>query len=201
MTSSRPCLRPVIRPGAVILLALLCYLAPLRAVGAFLLAMSVHELGHLGAIALCGGRLRGLCLGSRGAVIRVAGLTPRQELFCALAGPGAGFCLLAAGRFLPMTALMALCHSLYNLLPVYPLDGGRALCCALAPLGEKAWTVTRRAGIGTALALTALGIYGTFGRHMGLFPLLFGGSFCLMALNLRKNGEIFGCNCSRLSVQ
>ena len=55
MMRSRPCLRPAIRPGAVILLALLCYMAPLRAVGAFLLAVSVHELGHLGAIALCGG--------------------------------------------------------------------------------------------------------------------------------------------------
>ena len=201
MMRSRPCLRPAIRPGAVILLALLCYLAPLRAVGAFLLAMSVHELGHLGAITLCGGKLRGLCLGTRGAVIKVEGLTLKQELYCALAGPGAGLCLLAAGKFLPMTALMALCHSLYNLLPVYPLDGGRALYCALAPLRGKAWTVTQWVGIGTALALTALGIYGTLGRHMGLFLLLFGGSFCFRALNLWREPEISGCNWHLLSVQ
>ena len=184
MARSRPYLRPVIRPGAVILLALLCYLAPLRAAGAFFLAMTVHELGHLGAIALCGGRLRGLCLGTRGAVIQVEGLRPGQELFCALAGPGAGLVLLAFGRILPVTALMALCHSLYNLLPIYPLDGGRALRCALAPLGERAWTWTRAVGLGTAILLAIFGIYGSLGRHWGPLPLLVGAGCCLRARGL-----------------
>lgn len=179
MMKSRPYLRPVIRPGVVIQLALLCYLAPLRAAGAFLLAMTVHELGHLGAIFLCGGRPHGLCLGTRGAVIRVEGLSPRQELFCALAGPGAGLLLLVFGKILPVTALVALCHSLYNLLPIYPLDGGRALCCALFPLGEKAWTLTRAVGLVTALFLTALGVYAALGRNLGPLPLL-AGAVCFM---------------------
>lgn len=184
MVRSRPYLRPVIRPGAVILLALLCYLAPLRAAGAFLLAVTVHELGHLGAITLCGGRLRGLCLGTGGAVIQVEGLRPGQELFCALAGPGAGLLLLAFGKLLPVTALVALCHSLYNLLPIYPLDGGRALRCALAPLGEQAWTWTRAVGLGTALFLAVLGIYATLGRHWGPLPLLAGVGCGLRACTL-----------------
>mgnify|MGYP004610540773 CR=1 FL=1 len=184
MTSSRTCLRPVIRPGAVLFLALLCYLAPLRTVGAFLLAMTIHELGHMGAIALCGGRLRGLCLGARGAVIAVEGLSSRQELLCALAGPGAGLLLPAFGRWLPMTALMALGHSLYNLLPVYPLDGGRALYCALSPMGERGWRQTQAVGLGTALCLGGLGLYGTLGCQMGPIPALFGGIFFLRGLAL-----------------
>ena len=184
MTRSRTFLRPVIRPGAAILLALLCYLMPLRAAGAFLLASLVHELGHLGAICLCGGRLRGISLGARGAVIEVEGLAPRQEFLCALAGPGAGLMLLGAGRLLPMTALMALGHSIYNLLPIYPLDGGRALCCAMEPWGARGWDVTRYVGITLGLMLTGLGIFGTLGRHMGLLPLFFGGSFCFRALEL-----------------
>lgn len=184
MMSFRTCLRPVIRPGAVLFLALLCYLVPLRAVGAFLLAMTVHELGHLGALALCGGRLRGLCLGARGAVIAVEGLSSRQELLCALAGPGAGLLLTAFGRWLPMAALMALGHSTYNLLPIYPLDGGRALYCALAPLEGRGWRWTRAVGLGAGLCLGALGLYGTLGRTMGPIPALFGGSFFLRGLAL-----------------
>ena len=182
--SSHTCLRPVIRPGAVIFLVFLCYLAPLRWAGAFLLATAVHELGHLGAIALCRGRLRALCLGPRGAVLEVADLSPGQELFCALAGPLAGLSLLTVGKYLPMTALLALGHSLYNLLPIYPLDGGRALRCALAPLGETGERLTRCVGIVLGLGLAAPGIYGTLSCRLGLLPLLFGGSFFLLALNL-----------------
>ena len=107
-------------------------------------AAAWHEFGHLLALRLCGGEARRLRVGMLGAVIEVRGaMGYGQELASALAGPLAN--LLAAailGRMGCTTAAGAngvLCA--FNLLPVRPLDGGRALYLLLA------W---RRAGAGRA---------------------------------------------------
>ena len=52
-----------------------------------------------------------------------------QELLCAMAGPVGGMFLLFLGKWYPELALCALAQSCYNLIPVYPLDGGRILKC------------------------------------------------------------------------
>ena len=189
-------------PGFAAALCLLRLLAEPRVFYAFLAAAAAHEAGHVMAIYLVGGRVTGIRLGVCDARIETLGLGYRQEIFCALAGPGMSVLVcLALRKAYATCAAISLILGLFNAMPVYPLDGGRALYCALVPLRGKAWTVTQWVGIGTALALTALGIYGTLGRHMGLFPLLFGGSFCFRALNLWREPEISGCNWHLLSVQ
>ena len=189
-------------PGFAAALCLLRLLAEPRVFYAFLAAAAAHEAGHVMAIYLVGGKVIKLRLGMCDAKIETQGLGYRQEIFCALAGPGMSVLVcLALRKAYATCAAISLLLGLFNAMPVYPLDGGRALYCALVPLRGKAWTVTQWVGIGTALALTALGIYGTLGRHMGLFPLLFGGSFCFRALNLWREPEISGCNWHLLSVQ
>ena len=74
------------------------------------------------------------------AKIETRGLGYRQEIFCALAGPGMSVlaCLALRSDF-PTCAAISLLLGLFNALPVYPLDGGRALragLCLFLPLGR-----------------------------------------------------------------
>lgn len=159
--------------AALIALALAVLLLPLRWLGAAILAAVVHELCHWAAVKLCGGRVQRMSAGILGAEMAVSGLSPWQELFCALAGPAGGLVLLSLSRFLPRTALCAGLQSLYNLLPIYPLDGGRALRCLCAMiLPERAGDrVCETARILCLSGIGFWGFYGTFFLHLGIVPI------------------------------
>lgn len=166
--------RSMLSGAFLISVALMLLILPLQWVGAMILAAAVHELGHYLAVCLCGGRIERFQIGLDGAVMSIRGLTPAQELLCALAGPAFGLMVLLFARWLPRTALCAGAHTLYNLLPVYPLDGGRALRCALE-LRLPMEKVAKIAGLVEhyfVLGAFLLGLYGCFVLHLGLMPLL-----------------------------
>ena len=106
-------------------------------------AAAVHELGHLAVLWLYGRRIFGFRADLGGAVIRTEPLPAREELLCALAGPLAGLLTVLFFRFLPRLACCAAVQSFYNLLPIYPLDGGRVcrnfrnICCKDGPKGVQ----------------------------------------------------------------
>ena len=116
-------------------LGLLILLFPFRFLAGVLLAAVIHECGHLLAIGLTGGRVQRIELHAGGARILTAPMGERQELLCALAGPAAGLLTVLAWRAFPELAAAGLFQSAFNLLPIYPLDGGRAwraarnICC------------------------------------------------------------------------
>lgn len=120
-----------------------------------------HELAHAFAAARLGYRLNKILLMPYGAVIDgdLTGLSLKDEIAVAIAGPLCNF-LTAAGFaalwwFYPETyaytdsaCFLSLSIALVNLLPAYPLDGGRALKCALTLLflgGERQGNAERRA--------------------------------------------------------
>lgn len=185
-----------VKSGAAwIVLALAVLVLPLRWLGAAILAAVVHEACHWGAVKLCGGQATRLSAGIWGAEMTVTGLNARQELLCALAGPVGGLVLLSLSRFLPRTALCAGLQSLYNLLPIYPLDGGRALRCLCAMLlpGRAGERVCETVRLLCLIGIGILGIYGTFFLKLGLTPLF------LAAILLAKGKS--PCKAASFSLQ
>ena len=115
-------------------LALMLLLFPLQFLVGVLLAALIHELGHLLALKIAGGRVLSIRLRSFGARIEAAPMSPGRTALCALAGPAAGALTIFAYKTFPELALAGLVQTVFNLLPVYPLDGGRALrniCCKI----------------------------------------------------------------------
>ena len=149
-------------PGFCILWALLLLLLPPGLICAALAAAAVHELGHWLAVRAVGSRVAGITVGAGGMVMETLPLTAPQEILCALAGPAGSFLLLPLYRVLPLLSLCGLVQGCFNLLPLYPLDGGRALACILPPGWMQAVEMT------ALLALLVLAA----GLGMGWGPVL-----------------------------
>lgn len=121
--------RVSIDSGILVLLALLLLTLPAKWIIGFVFAAAWHEICHYGALSLAGIRVHGLRIGVGGMVMDIPELTTGQEFICALAGPLGGLLLLAFCRWFPEAGICALMQSAYNMLPLYPLDGGRVLRC------------------------------------------------------------------------
>lgn len=143
-----------------------------------LLAAVCHELGHLAALRLVGGRVERLRLTARGAELwaDTRRLSYGRELLCTLAGPGVNLIsafLLArlSGDYLLAGA--DLLQGAYNLLPLPELDGGRALYLVISLLADPilADRVCRRVGLLCALAITGAALALVLIRGTGLFLL------------------------------
>ena len=114
-------------PGFCFLGALCLLILPLRWSTGALLAALVHELAHCILIYICQGQIFSVTLGRQGTVMDVSSMGPGREVLCALAGPVGSFCVILLGNIFPEAAVCALVQGIYNLLPFYPLDGGRIL--------------------------------------------------------------------------
>lgn len=178
-----------VRPGAVVLLSGLYFLLPLRWCARLALTVTVHELGHVAALILCGAQVCGLRMEGCGLVLRC---TPTEgalrTVTAALAGPAAGaglFCILRGLGYIACAEL-SLLFSCVNLLP---LDGGRALYAALSALaGERAAERTLDVlGLVLPVALMVLGL-ALFARGFGLAPGVFGAWLALLQPGMTCQG-------------
>ena len=126
--------------GFFLVLALMLLLFPLGLVAGIVLAALIHECGHLIAVRLTGGSVLTIRLHAGGARIETAPMPPGKAAVCALAGPAAGALTIFVWRFFPELALAGLVQTVFNLLPIYPLDGGRVvrnICCKMRDLGVQ----------------------------------------------------------------
>lgn len=122
---------------ALWLWAVLLLVVPLKWMFAAFSAAVFHELCHIFAVWLCGGRVMYVKIGAFGASIQIHGITLWEELICTLAGVSGSFLLTLVSRQYPLVAVCGLMQGFYNLMPLYPLDGGRALQCFLQLTMQK----------------------------------------------------------------
>lgn len=88
-----------------------------------LLFSALHELGHLIVLAICGGKADSLTFSFYGLALKYSSRLSRlKEFFVLLAGPLVNLILYFIIRDDINLILFAI-----NILPVYPLDGGRIL--------------------------------------------------------------------------
>lgn len=167
--------------------AFLCiyyYCDPANTFFPFLTAATLHEAGHLVVLRCLGVRVDRLLLSAQGAILFTEPLSYRRELLAASGGPCVNFLLLLFfARRLPIFALVNLCLLVYNLLPVYPLDGGRILRALLSILlPTVAASITEKAITGAAIfLLSAAAVALTCVYHIGLWPILALGMLLLRA--------------------
>lgn len=154
----------------LIMLALCVLVLPLQWLVAMVVAAMIHELGHVVALYCCGVSVRRFSVGFSGALIESSNPSIWQEMICLLAGPAAGLSALLLIRWFPRIALCALCQSAFNLLPVYPLDGGRAVRCLSECIGIGNW-ICMSMEYACLVVLFGAGIYAALVLRLGLMPL------------------------------
>lgn len=116
-----------VSPFVYLVFALSLLIFPLRWVMGWILAVTLHELGHYTALRAFKIPIYSLSVTPRGLIMEIGEIGGFKAFVCALAGPVFSLMLLFIARWAPRAAFCAWVHSLFNLLPIYPLDGGRAL--------------------------------------------------------------------------
>ncbi|MEM6676298.1 MAG: site-2 protease family protein [Pseudomonadota bacterium] len=156
-------------------------LRPFRGVGeeAIYLALIfasilLHELGHVVAAHAMGIRTQGVTLHLLGGAAKLAHQPqrPLQELAIVLAGPAVNVTIavgllalrfsgaIPSGSMASELAIINLAIALFNMLPLFPLDGARALRAGLAlvlgRLRATTWAASGGVILGTGLLLASM---------------------------------------------
>lgn len=167
--------------------ALMMLIFPLRWVIGLFLAIAVHECGHFLALKLMKVPVMGISAAVFGMKINTATMSLSQEIIAALAGPLGGAVLLFAGRVFPEAAVCAWFQTVFNLIPVYPLDGGRVLSAVLRTIFGEIRGRSFASAIGVIICTIAalLSVYAV--RYLGL--LAFVPLFILIKQSLFSAGK------------
>lgn len=184
--------------GACILAALLCLVLPLDWVAAAALAAIFHELCHFLAVCAAGGKVQCLTIGMTGARMDAAPMPPWKELMCILAGPTGSLSLILVASVFHRVALCGMVQGIFNLLPVSPLDGGRALSCGAEMLFSPAAAnrICSTVKWITLVMILLAGLWGSLVLKLGFMPLIIS-----LLLILRSSDGKIPCIAEDMGVQ
>lgn len=145
---------------------------PLSWVLAFVSAALFHELCHYLAIRLTGNAVYEVAVSSEGMIMSTMLMQPWQELLCALAGPMGSLLLFLLYPWIPRIGLCAGVQGLFNLLPLYPLDGGRAFRILAERWFPRHWaSICRWIERIVVLCVCLLGLWVSVGLRLGTGPI------------------------------
>jgi Zn-dependent protease len=173
--------------------------------GLFFICIVLHELAHAMVARVSGVPVRGITLFALGGIAQIEkdAETPGTEFWIAIAGPAASFAIAIVCRLLASAAGFAepsatvspfaavfgwLAYinfglGLFNLIPGFPLDGGRVLRSIVWAITRNATRATRiaaRSGQVVALMFIASGLYSVLLRgDLGGLWIVFIGWFLL----------------------
>ena len=150
-------------------------------------AVAVHELGHIIAMRLVKCEIISMEISIFGVVINTPPLAPREDILIAAAGPIAGMSLLSVGRWIPILSICAACQTMYNVIPVYPSDGGRIFRVMLRRIAPEriSKNITSILGSIFLCGITAMVFLGIVMRGWSFWTVLFP-TFYLLKRNIRK---------------
>ncbi len=126
-----------ISAGAVLLFALMLFFDADGSVTAVLPAIMFHELGHIAALRFCRRRIRQVSVSVLGFELDYAPqIDGIAAALCFLAGPLTGLlyaslAAAASNEFLKLSGSLSFYLSVFNCLPILPLDGGRIVALLL----------------------------------------------------------------------
>lgn len=156
-------------------LAAACLLFPIKWLAAWLAAVCVHEMCHILMLRILGYSVKSIAVGPAGAVIETGPMPAYKELLCAVAGPVGSFSLLLLSRWMPLVAICGFVQGGYNLIPLHPMDGGRALRSVIGMIFDEILTERIMSVISwvVMIAFIALGLYCLVFLSLGALPFLF----------------------------
>lgn len=114
-----------IEPHFFLMTCLYLLALPLGAMKGMILAAIFHEFGHLASTAVFRGNVRKIVIGACGAQIQADFSEHWHGIVCAAAGPISSLLLTLLYPVFPQIAVWGMMQGILNLLPIYPLDGGR----------------------------------------------------------------------------
>lgn len=137
----------------------------------FLISVCVHELGHILALTITGGKIGSIRFTCMGAEILARQIGSTRKLLCSLSGPAAGLALsMVFMTAFPELAIISLCLSVFNLLPLYPLDGGVILFILLHNVRRKD-RILHLTTITVCCLLMTAACWLTVKKQAGLWPI------------------------------
>lgn len=156
-------------------LAAACLLFPIKWLVAWLAAVCFHEMCHILMLKILGCTVRSVSIAPTGAVIKTGPIPAHKELLCAVAGPIGSFSLLLLSQWMPLVAICGFVQGGYNLIPLHPMDGGRAARCVIGMFFDEKMTERIMSVISwvVMIAFIALGFYCLLFLSLGPLPLLF----------------------------